>query len=334
MQQRGERSLVQRHSETNRCPAFWLLSALVLTLALPVDAEARSSADEPRVLILRTEGTVLDDDARIALTKALGSRARQYKHLQVVVSASDLVEEMFAFECTEAGVECLSQIGAKYKADRVIYSEVVKDSAGNLQWQLRVVQMKNANEPIARVAQSTTQPLEDARRPRKAAENGLLVLIGPVDLPQKKTAVPGTLHVQLVGGGVALVYVDDKLAGRSSVSGLKIKLAPGEYQVRVVRAGFKDWNSKAKIASGATETLTVELQTAPTPVAPTGPGGKVATVPVTRTWWFWTAVGVAAVGAGVAVYALTRPDATKTLGNAAFSIDSDDAHLDPVFGGG
>jgi hypothetical protein len=283
-------------------------------------------------LILRVESTAVPDSSRRRLTKALAARARQYRHYRVVASKTDLVEEMFEFECTEAGVECLSNIGKKYRASKVIYSEMVKDDSGKLQWSMRLVQMKGKNEPIARVAQSTVQPLTDAGKPRQAVENGLLVLIGPVDLPQTRTVVPGTMHVQLVGGGVALVYVDDKLAGRSSVSGLKVKLAPGSYRIRVVRAGFKDWNSKTKIRSGKTSTLTVELETAPIEAAAAARASTAPkVVPVTSTWWFWTAVAGGAIAAGVVIYAVTRPEETKVLGNAAFSMDSDDAHFDPVF---
>jgi len=281
---------------------------------------------------LRVESTAVPDSSRRKLTRALATRARQYRHYRVVTSKTDLVEEMFEFECTEAGVECLSNIGKKYKASKVIYSEMVKDDAGKLQWSLRLVQMKGANEPIARVAQSTVQPLNDVSKPKSAVANGLLVLIGPVDLPRTSTAVPGTMHVQLVGGGVALVYVNDKLAGRSSVSGLKVKLAPGTYRIRVVRAGFKDWNRKTKIKSGQTRTLTVELETAPIEAAA---AARASTAPeavsITSTWWFWTAVTGGAVAAGVIIWAVTRTDDPKVLGNAAFSMDSDDAHFDPVF---
>ncbi len=312
-----------------------LLAGLACALAPSVADAARRGGDKrPRLLILRVESTAVADPVRRKLTSALAARAKQYRHYRVVTSRTDLVEEMFEFECTEAGVECLSNIGKKYKAAKVIYSEMVKDDAGKLQWSMRLVQMKGTNEPIARVAQSTVQPLAKASAPKQAVKNGLLVLIGPVDLPQKRTAVPGTMHVQLVGGGVALVYVDDKLAGRSSVSGLKVKLAPGTYRIRVVRAGFKDWNSKTTIKSGKTKGLTVELETAPIEAAAAARASTAPKpVPVTSTWWFWTAVAAGAVTAGVVIYAVTRPEETKLLGNAAFSMDSDDAHFDPVFAG-
>ena len=311
------------------------LAAVSLTATLPpASADAKRGDNRPNLLILRVESTAVTDAQRQSLTAALAARAKEYKHYRIRTSKTDLVEEMFEFECTEAGVECLSSIGGKYKASKVVYSEVVKDDTGKLQWSLRLVQMKGPNEPIARVAQSTVQTVGDIGRPRKAVENGLLVLIGPVDMKVERAEAPGTLHVQLVGGGVALVYVNEKLAGRSSVGGLKVKLAPGTYAIKVVRAGFKDWASKAEVKSGATATLTVELVAAPAQPVGGGSGASgVKAVPVTSTWWFWTAVGVGVATAAVVVWAVTREDETIKLGNAAFSLDSSDAHLDPVFFG-
>lgn len=317
-----------------RLISLMLTCVALAAVAYPAPAEARRKDKRPKLLILRVESTAVTDSERKALTAALARRAKAYSHFNIAVSKTDLVEEMFEFECTEAGVDCLSSIGAKYKCDKVIYSELVRDDAGKLQWSLRLVQMKGADEPIARVAQSTVQSLADANRPDKAVENGLLVLIGPVNLPETESATPGTVHVQLVGGGVALVYVDEKLAGRSSVNGLKIKLSPGDYQIKVVRAGFKDWTSKTSVHGGKTTSMTVELDVAPVQVTSgtVGLSGVKAT-PVTSTWWFWTAVAGGAIATGVVIWAVTRSEETKALGNAAFTLDGNDAHLDPVFFG-
>ncbi len=310
------------------------VAALTLTTLLPAQADAaRRRSRKPTVLVLRVESAAIDDKARVALTKALVRKARQYKHYKVKVSKTDLVEEMFAFECTEAGVECLSKIGKKYRASLVVYSEVSKDDAGGHTWSMRVVQMKSKDSPIARVAQSTAQKLEAVDKPKKAAANGLLVLIGPVELPESRVVSPGTLHVRLIGGGVALVYVNGKLAGRSSLSGLKVTLAPGTYKVKVVRAGHKDWEQAVKIASGKTIDRIVELEALPEEKTRVGSKPKVA-APVTSKWWFWAGVAGATAAVAVTVWAVTRQDEATPTGNAAFSLDSNDAHLDPVFGGG
>jgi|GEM_PF-2609640 len=315
-----------------RAVALVLATALgaAVLLTAPSDALARGKQS---VLILRVEGTAVGDKERIALTKSLARKARKYRHYRIHVSKTDLVEEMFEFECTEAGVSCLSKIGKKYRANLVVYSEITKADGGGYSWSMRVVQMKSKDSPIARVAQSTVQKVPDVARPKKAAANGLLVLIGPVDLPQTRTVKQGVLHVRLIGGGVALVYVNDKLAGRSSLSGLKINLQPGTYRIKVVRAGYKDWSQSVKIASGKTIDRIVELD--PLPQAATKVGTKpVVATPLTQRWYFWAGVVVVGAAVGVTVWALTQQDEEQQFGNAAFSLDSNDAHLDPVFGGG
>jgi hypothetical protein len=39
-------------------------------------------------------------------------------------------------------------------------------------------------------------------------------------------------------------------------------------------------------------------------------GGEASSRPVYQRWWFWTAVGVVAIGAGAGAYLLTRPSST------------------------
>ena len=208
-----------RASATHRSVAGLLALLLVLLPFGRAEAASRKPTKE-RVLILRVESTQLDDDARRSLTDALADSAKRYKHYDLVLSKVDLVEEMFEFECTEAGVDCLSKIGRKHKVDKVIYSEVSKDGNGKLEWSMRVVGLK----PVPRVEQSTRQQLEGADA-AKLAERSLLVLIGPIDLPARGEASLGTLAVRLAGGGVALVYVDDNLLGRTSVGGLTAQMA-------------------------------------------------------------------------------------------------------------
>lgn len=315
------------------CPALLALVACIGALAAPSVAEARRKDKDPVVLILRVEGTTVEDAERRSLTNALARKARKYGHFDVVVSKTDLVEEMFEFECTEAGVDCLSKIGAKYKAKFVVYSEIAGDDKAGYVWSMRVVEMKSDDSPISRVAQSTVQKLDSLSKPKKSAANGLLVLIGPVDLPEKRSVSPGTLHVRLIGGGVALVYVNEKLAGRSSLSGLKVQLQPGKYTVKVVRAGFKDWTQVVTIEAGKTIDRVVELDALPKQKAVVG-GKLPKAVPLTSRWYFWAGVATATAAVAVTVWAVTRDTTSTELGNAAFSLDSNDAHLDPVFGGG
>lgn len=301
-----------------------LIAFVMAYSAIDADAKGR-----PRILILRTEGTAVADKARVRLTKQLLRATRRYKRYTSIESRQDLVEEMFAFECTEPGVECLAKIGKKYRAQRVVYSEVARNRAGKLEWLMRVVIVDAKNITASRVAQSTKQSIPNLTDTKEQARKGLVVMIGPIDLPTQQSVKPGTLIIRLVGGGVALVYANKQMLGRTSVSGLRKKLAPGRYKLRVVRAGFEEWSLTVNVKAGAITSEMVELL----PMAPSKKALKpgVAAVPTTSKWWFWPAVVGGAAAVGVVIWAVTRGDDGPGNGVVGFSIDSADAHKDPVF---
>ncbi|MCO4760160.1 MAG: PEGA domain-containing protein [Myxococcales bacterium] len=317
---------------TRRPGHLCCVTPLLLTLAVMGSALVSQPAEargKPRLLILRTEGNAIKDADRTRLTTALLRSARRYKHYTSVASKVDLVEEMFAFECTEAGVACLAKIGKKYRANRVVYSEVVREGGGALTWSMRVVHVDRKRLSSSRVAQSTRQALPNLADTTKAASKGLLVLIGPVDLPTRATVKPAHVLVRLIGGGVALVYANDQLLGRTSITGLKKKLPPGTYKLRVVRAGYKEWSKTTVLAAGKTSEHMVEL--ALQPVAKRKGPGDPAVVPMTKKWWFWPTVVTGVAVVAVTIWAVTQGDSAAEKGTVGFSIDSADAHKDPVF---
>lgn len=285
-------------------------------------------AAKQRVLVLRTEGGgVASDPQRAAVIKELQSQAMRYKQLDITLSNADLVEEMFEFECTEAGVECLGKIGNKYGAQLVVFSEIAKNPAGTLVLSMRLIDVQQS-----RAAQFTQQPLDNPDKPSTAVSHGLVVLLGPADLPADQVEVPGTLVVTLFGGGTALVYVDDKLAGKTGVAGLKATVAAGVHTVRVVRAGFREWTGRVTVPPGGQTEQTVTLeQMAEVIQVPDGPG-KTTDKPLVKKWWFWTIVGVVVAG-GVATAILLNSGTKTVKGATVFSMDQNDAHLDPIFAG-
>lgn len=288
-------------------------------------------AGRQHVLLLRTEGANAGDPARMAATKELNQQALRYKSLDVALSNADLVEEMFEFECTEAGVDCLGRIGHKYGATLVVFSELGKTPDGKDALTLRLI-----DSSTARVAQISQQPLPSLSDFQAAVTKGLVVLFGPADLAYGEVEVPGTLLVQLFAGGVALVYVDDKLAGRTSTGrppagGLRATVPAGVHTVRVVKAGFRDWTGRVTVPANGTIEQTVALEQ----VADVGPGDDKnrVTVPVYKKWWFWTAIGAAVVtGTVVGVYYATKSNPTAT-GAMTLSLDQIDAAQDPIFSG-
>ena len=301
---------------------------------LPAAAQAAESAKpaaKQRVLVLRADGTGVPEAQRQSVTRELQTQAMRYHQLDIVLASADLTEEMFEFECTEAGVECLGRIGNKYTAQLVVYSELAKNPSGQLQLNLRVIDIAQG-----RVAQSTVQPLDSADKAAQAVQRGLVVLLGPTDLPADASEAPATLQVVLFGGGVALVYVDDKLVGRTSVGGLRVSVAAGVHTLRVVRAGFREWSAKVTLAPGAVHEQAVQLEQQAVVSEPGGigaPGVKPGDQSVTSKWWFWTALGVGVAAVGVATWALLRPADAPSTGYTAISLDHMEAYLDPVFAG-
>jgi len=302
---------------------------------VPRSAHAQESktASRQKVLILRTDGAGVADAQRQTVSKELQNQAMRYRQLEIVFAAGDLTEEMFEFECTEPGVECLGKIANKYTAQLVVYSELSKNPSGQLQLNMRVVDVVQG-----RVAQSTVQPLESPDKPVQAVQRGLVVLLGPVDLPADAVEQIGTLQVVLFGGGVALVYVDDKLVGRTSVTGLKVQVAAGPHTLRVVRAGFKEWTAKITVQPGAVVEQAVQLEQQAVVQDPSvGSGGlpvKPPEPPVYQKAWFWGVMGAGVAAIGVATWLLLRGDAAPKVGAVAVTLDHADAYLDPVFGGG
>lgn len=283
---------------------------------------APAPSGKQRVLVLHTESAAMADPARLAVSRDVYAHALRYRQLDVVPSNADLVEEMFEFECTEAGVDCLARIGAKYGAQLVVYSEVAKAGAG---WQLN---MRVIDVTAARVAQSTAQPLE-LDKAQNAIARALVVLLGPVDLAAAEA--PGTLKISLFGGGVALVYVDDQLVGNTA-DAQGVSVPAGTHTVRVVRAGFREWTARIAVPAGGRAERTVQLEQLAT--VPPGGNGAVKETPLTHKWWFWTAIGVAVVGGTAIALAATSSTAKVSTGAASFTLDSSSAHLDPVFGPG
>jgi hypothetical protein len=316
----------------------WLPPTQVLAQSPPAPpVSGQPAADTPgvrqKVLILRSESAVVPDAQRIGIAREVLAQALHYKNLDAVLSGADLVEEMFEYECTEAGVECLGKIGIKYGAQLVLFSEIAKNAQGGLQVGMRVIDVAQS-----RVAQSTVQPLDNPDKPQQAVQRGLTVLLGPVDMPPvAESEQPGVLQIVLVGGGVALVYVDDKLVGRTSVTGLKATVAAGAHTVRVVRAGFKEWTSKLTVSPGGVIEQPVQLEQ----LADVAPGGgtiggptKPVEDPITRKWWFWGIIGVAVAGTVTAVVIASIPADKAVTGAASFQLDDTEAYKDPIYDGG
>ncbi|MEO0812743.1 MAG: PEGA domain-containing protein, partial [Myxococcota bacterium] len=99
------------------------------------------------------------------------------------------------------------------------------------------------------------------------------------------------------------LFLNEEEAGELPMQALG-ELAPGRYSLRVAKSGYYDWRSDVFVEPGAATPVWVELSEKPPEWY--------------ETWWFWTAVGVVAVGAGTfyVVNATSLPD--TDLGNVSF----------------
>ncbi|MCC6901003.1 MAG: PEGA domain-containing protein [Polyangiaceae bacterium] len=92
----------------------------------------------------------------------------------------------------------------------------------------------------------------------------------------------------VVGSPVAgaTVFVDGKRLGAVPVQTV---LPPGKHRVVVHHDEYEDADTRVEMVAGRRNEITVPLDRPPG---------------LTSRWWFWTGVGVVAVGGGVLVYAL------------------------------
>lgn len=85
------------------------------------------------------------------------------------------------------------------------------------------------------------------------------------------------------------------IAGRSCASPCDLKrLVPGTYKIKIRKSGYLDWEGSTTILAQKSETIDHTLLE---------PEGSIASSP-----WLWGGVGLAAVGAGLAAFFVTRAD--------------------------
>ena len=105
-----------------------------------------------------------------------------------------------------------------------------------------------------------------------------------VKLASKQTTAIVTVRSTVVG---ALVAVDGKPEGTVPT---EMVIAAGTHQVELTHSGYQPLRSSLVVVAGERKTLDLALE---------------ADAPITKKWWFWTGIGVLAIGATVTVIALT-----------------------------
>lgn len=143
------------------------------------------------------------------------------------------------------------------------------------------------------------EPLELTAGPSVAVEvvaNGYLPFRREVEVPPRGLAKLDVALVPAHGGGLLRIETTppgaDLLVGGkpAGIAPALLPLPPGTHAVRASRPGYRDAETSAYLAAGEERTLRIAL---------------TARQPLTRTWWFWTAVGTVVAASIVTAVALS-----------------------------
>ncbi|MBM4396170.1 MAG: PEGA domain-containing protein [Deltaproteobacteria bacterium] len=299
---------------------FKTFPALMLAfLLVPITAGAQEAPPRTKVLPLRVSSNRLGTEDLKALTDAVTAKLAKYPTYEVMpVPADDPMDMLVDAGCVELDAECLSTIGAAKGADRVLYTEV-SEKDGRFQVLLRFVDVKTKEARSPEGGVETREKLGDF------VALALEKVLGPEPVKEPVLAKVD-IETQPVG---AEVYLNRDFVGLTPVS---LRLKDGTYDVRISKVGYRDETFPVQVEEGRPASKTVALAVVTVPVAPTParpePRREVASTPFYKTWWFWTAVGAAVVGAGTTAYLLTRPGGSGTVGSGSFTADPAQAQLD------
>ncbi len=254
-------------------------------------------ADGPRkVLVLRPQSDSLPEaDKEAALTVVRDALAKYPGVTLLETPTLDLLDVMMELECTDVDDDCFTRIGKKFAAATVVYTDIAPDGAGY------AVTMRTHN-----VAKKTSGAPYTAKATAKgdlasAVGGGVVAGFGklPEPKPPKEPPPPKEVEKQMIEfrstpAGATVVLNGVKL-GTTPVT---VRLKPGKYKATVTLDGHTpieahDVEVKATEASVADFALTAVAVETP-PIEDPGTAR-----PFYKTWWFWTAIGVAVVGTTV-----------------------------------
>ncbi|MDB4937052.1 MAG: uncharacterized protein JWP87_4024 [Labilithrix sp.] len=123
--------------------------------------------------------------------------------------------------------------------------------------------------------------------------------VAPVSLTVLAKAVSGTLLVRATPSD-ARISIDGHERGNPP---LEVPLSAGAHTLDVVADHYDASHVPVIVVAGRTKDVAVELH---------------PSTPITARWWFWTGVGVVAVGIGITVwYLVAQPEGDASTGTIA-----------------
>ncbi|MBT9557508.1 MAG: PEGA domain-containing protein [Myxococcales bacterium] len=303
---------------------------VVLAVALTTVA---SAAPPGKVLVLKPQSeSVGEPEKEAALTHLRGTLAKYPGTTLVETPKSDLLDDMMELECTDVDEDCFVRIGKKYGADQVVYTELAP-AGGGIAVKLRLVDVASkttlkSHEGTAKVKADLSPTLVDAL----AVAFGALPAEKPPEKP-KDEKFPVDFTSSPAGATVLLNGV------KIGVVPLSVRLKPGKYKATVSLEGHETISDREIVVTAAGPN-TAAFDLSPIAKVPELPPEKhgdpeedtASGAPFYKTWWFWTAIGVAVVGTtvGLAV-GLSDDEEAPASGVLQFGFGNPD--LDPAVRG-
>ncbi len=305
--------------------------ALVLMVAVGVVAASATSRAAPppeptiKVLGLHVEGSKLSAKDKADLFQVLQSKLRLYPAVELKNPLErEITDEMIDLECIDLDAACLSLLGKKYGADKVVYVEAEPGAAGAHTLRVKVVEV--ATGKLARDSDIKV-PAAAALAPAMEAE--VEAVFGKPPAPPLPIGgpAPAIITIETDQPG-ALIYLGSEVVGAGRVT---LERPPGSYTFRVTAMGFEEQILEVVAVEGAAVLKTIALVKMEV-VKPKKPddddGGGIS-------WVVWAVIGAVVVGGAVTAIALSSGSDDETVrGPAVLSVDGSAAWRDPATLGG
>lgn len=259
-----------------------LLTAALLAAATPVEAQTA-------VTVLGLTSLEGDDEFARNLSGALRNAAGQVSGWTVSERDVALAQMELTHDCASSDVTCMTQIAATLSANRIIYGTIQRAPIGTrYEFQVTLFLFDADTGEIAGRSTLTVPSSDiDIDALREPARDMVRAL--------SPSSAPGVIRVR--SGPDLEVRIDGIVVGRTDAAGsfTSEELAAGVYAIQVA-----EQNPEEVTVAGGEVSITIA---APAP-SEGGSGGGGSVLP----WVGIGLLGVAAISAGVWIYAMSRLD--------------------------
>jgi len=279
---------------------FALLASAGVLLAIPATAWANVN-----VTVLGLRSVEGDDAFALSLTGALRHAASQVPEWDVSGREVSLAQMSLAHGCDEPDASCLAQIAETLEAQRILYGTVRRTSAGSSYDFEVTLSIYNAEtgQIEGTVSDSIPRSQSDVDQLRDRVRRYMAQLSG--------SRQPGMLRVVVNVPG-AEILVDGASVGFAADSGeFTVEVPSGSRRVEVIADGYEDFRGSVTVVEGSDAELEVTLQESGAGGAGGGGGPSVMSI------LGWTALGLAAVSAGLTIWSWTTLNGYNEVSSSA-----------------